>query len=300
MRSASAPPAAGRDEPKPDQLALTPSRGLQIQGGGESDFFFNDDAYDDSVDDFSDLDDLHPRQAGRRRLMHIVVGGVVAASVAAYLLLGVIYPYAEGGDSEKQKRPAGWSAQLSERVQQEDPALRGEAMSSPRRRAESRLRPRAARGVGAASRPMEAMEPSGTMDPEARRAAPPTGVAEAAALAAEAKKNLAKSSAKAAALAEKALKLHPAQPLARKVLAQVLEGKAKTRLYSGQYGPAVKTAQRAIKLDPTRADPWLYLGVARNEQGQKTEAKGALQEYLRRCPKCRHARTAKSILRTIP
>jgi tetratricopeptide (TPR) repeat protein len=258
------------------------------------------------VDDFSDLDDLHPRQAKRHRLMYIVVGGVVAVSVAAYLLLGVIYPYAKGGDSEKQERPAGWSEQLSQRVQQEDPALRGEAMRSPRRRAASRLRPRAARNARAASQPMEAMEarearePPGAMAPEARRAVPPSGVAEAAALAAEAKKSLANSAAKAAALAEKALKLHPAQPLARKVLAQVLEGKAKTRLYAGQYGPAVKAAQRAIELDPTRTDPWLYLGVARNEQGKKTEAKGALQEYLRRCPKCRHARTAKSILRTIP
>jgi tetratricopeptide (TPR) repeat protein len=143
----------------------------------------------------------------------------------------------------------------------------------------------------------DAMTPD-AMTPDAMT--PAAGGGEAAKLAGEAQKELKRNRNKAEKLAEQALKLDPAEPTARRVLAEILGAKAKAYLHSGANKGAVTMALRATSLDATVPDPWFYLGVAQNEMGKKAEAKAALARFIQLCPKCGYnANYAKQILKSI-
>jgi len=246
------------------------------------------------------------------------------AAIAVFFMVGLINPYAKGGNSDKQKRPAGFAESLAAQAYKEDPALRSgtaPSMATPAPRDARRVAPRPHDAMTPTMAPdamtpdamtPDAMTPDAmtpTMAPDAMTPAmapdtmapPAGGAAEAARLAGEAEKELKRSRIKAEKLAEKALALDNTQPLARKVMAKVLEAKAKASLYAGRNAAAVKFAMRATSLDPALATPWFYLGVANNELRKKAEAKAALQQYLLRCPKCGYNSTfARQILKSTP
>ncbi|MFH2006162.1 MAG: protein kinase [bacterium] len=305
-------------------LKTTPYRGLKIQDGGETEFFSVEQEFDDTHDDFSDLDDFQPKAARRRKLLVGLIVLVLAAAGGVYWGVGKFNPYSKGGDTQGQKRPENFDRVLLAQVYKEDPVLSGEPLKvaahtpKPGMRVVG-MRPTAmtpdamtpAAMTPAAMTPdamtPDAMTPA-AMTPDAMTPAvmtpdpvtPAAGGGEASRLAAEAQKNQRSNVGKAETLAEQALKLDPAEPVARKVLAGILEGKAKQALHSGANGKAVSTASRATQLDPSRANPWFYLGVASNELGKKAVAKAALAQYLSLCAKCGYNTSyAKQILKSI-
>lgn len=61
---------------------------------------------------------------------------------------------------------------------------------------------------------------------------------------------------------------------------------------------ALRTLERAVKIDPKLADSYYYLGMARHDSNQIAQAKEALHTYLRLSPQGSLATDAKEALRT--
>jgi hypothetical protein len=278
---------------------------LQIQRGEEADFFGVAGESEDGPDDFSDLEESHPRHARRRRLIYLLVASLAGVAALSYFLVGILNPYGRGGDSTRATRPEGWIDQLTSAAYLSDPELVGEAADGGKGAASPPGRP----GMSPEAMSPEAMSPEAmspeAMSPEAMAPSqgasrPASGNQEASALGAEAQKLIGSNRGKAEELAERALKVDPNEPVAKKVLAGILEGKAKNHLYAGRNSDAVVAAQRATALDPGRPEPWFFLGVASHELRKPAEAKQALAQYLQLCPKCGYNSTfAQQILQSL-
>jgi len=305
-----------------DPMQTTPYRGLKIQKGGETEFFSTEQDFDDGHDDFSDLDDFQPKAQRKRRLMIGLIVLLVALSAGTYFGVMRINPYAKAGDTKGTRRTDAHDAKLLAQVYKEDPVLSGEpvkAAMTPAGMTPAGMTPAGMTPAGMTPAGMtpagmtpdamtpDAMTPDAmtpdAMTPDAMTPdamTPAAGGGEAAKLAAEAQKELKRNRNKAEKLAEQALKLDPAEPTARNVLAEVLGAKAKSYLHSGANKGAASTAERATSLNPNLPGPWFYLGVAQNEMGKKAEAKAALSRYIQLCPKCGYnASYAKQILKSI-
>jgi tetratricopeptide (TPR) repeat protein len=71
-------------------------------------------------------------------------------------------------------------------------------------------------------------------------------------------------------------------------------------LWNQQKAPEAEALfEKATKLDPTMADAFYWLGMARVNQGKLPEAKAPLQEYMKLKPTGEHAETVKGLLAVI-
>jgi serine/threonine-protein kinase len=308
-----APAAEPVAEPRPasraDSLQTTPFGGLRIQEGGETEFFSTEQEFDDGHDDFSDLDDFQPKAQRKRRLLIGLLVVLVAVAAGAYFAIFQINPYAKAGDTKGAKRTDDHDRALLAQVYKEDPVLTGAPVSAAAGASKSGMTPAGMRPAGMTPAGMTpaGMTPAGMRPADMRPAGmtpgamtPTAGGGEAAKLAAKAQKEYKRNRRKAEKLAEKALKLNPTEPTARKLLAKILGAKAKRLLHSGANRGAAAMASRATSLDGSLPGPWFYLGVAKNEMGKKAEAKAALTRFIQLCPKCGYnSNFAKQILKSI-